>query len=124
MDYNNIYFGHPVDMFDTPIEEELIEDIETSFEADVVNPAEPRHQRQYDERGMDYYTEELLYEVDAGVFLPFEDGTYGAGQTAEIAALLDQYKDVYEIDYSGEINNLIKSLTIDETKNKLDNKSD
>jgi nucleoside 2-deoxyribosyltransferase len=68
---------------------------------------------------MDYYFQEVLPDVDVGVFLPFEDGVYGAGTAAEIGFLLYQEKPVYEIDRDGEISELLDVLSIDETKERV-----
>lgn len=125
----NLYFGHPLSVFDTDIESELIDTIESTFpEYTIENPNQPHHKENYEKweeegTGMDYYFEEVLPAMDAGVFLPFEDGTYGAGTAAEARFLADRERPVYEIDYSGEITDLsideMDVLSVEATRERL-----
>lgn len=139
---NKVYFGHPVSLFGTEKEEELIGEIEEKFDEleedyKIVNPANEKHQQNYeewmekeDETGMDYYFEEVLPEVDAGVFLPFEDGKYGAGcvgkaegDTGEAEFIASQGNPIYKIDYEGNISEMnldeVEALTVEETNERL-----
>lgn len=116
---NNVYFGHPVDIYDTEKEAELEQAIDNEFDGYVVNPSRNHYQQCYDEFGIDYFLDHVLQNIDVGVFHPFDDGTYGAGQAAEIAELIDRYKPVYEIDDSGAIDELVIPLPVRETREKL-----
>lgn len=127
---DELYFGHPLSTFDTELEDELIDSIEESFPGYTVeNPNQPQHIQNYEEwaedgSGMEYYFEEVLPEMDAGVFLPFEDGTYGAGTAAEAEFLAEHDRPVYEIGYNGVIRELdideMDVLSVGETRDRLD----
>lgn len=125
-----IYFGHPVNAIGTTLEEESLDTIRRWFpDHEIDHPGE--HVDNYfewrDEKdgvtGMDYYFQEVLPDVDIGVFLPFEDGTYGAGMADEARFLADQDCPVYEMDYEGNIYEItvdeIEALTIEETKDRI-----
>ncbi len=111
---------------DEELEEELLAVIADEFpDYRIENPTD-HVENYYDWRdnrdgvtGMDYYFEEVLPGVDAGVFLPFEDDRYGAGTAAEIGFLLYQETDVYEISHEGEIEPLLDVLTVEETMERL-----
>lgn len=127
---DTIYFGHPLSEFGTDREVQLIDVIEDEFrQYTVENPNQPHHKEQYKQRakegsGMEYYFEDVLPDMDAGVFLPFEDGQYGAGTAAEARFLDENDRPVYEIDYEGEIRSLnietMDVLSVEETRNRLD----
>lgn len=127
---DELYFGHPLSTFDSELEEELMAKIDEEFpEYAIENPNQPRHKQNYEEwaedgSGMDYYFEEVLPAMDAGVFLPFEDGSYGAGTAGEAEFLADRDRPVYEIDYTGVIRELdideMDVLSVEETRNRLD----
>ena len=125
-----IYFGHPVSVYNTPEEKKLISIIEEIFpHFEVENPNQPHHAQGYQDwkkqkgNGMLYYYEKVLPFMSAGVFLPFEDGMWGAGVFNEAEFLQEQQKSVYEIDYSGEISRIIvdpsKKLSIEETRARV-----
>lgn len=127
---DELYFGHPLSTFDTELEDELIDSIEEAFPGYTVeNPNQPQHIQNYEEwaedgSGMEYYFEEVLPEMDAGVFLPFEDGSYGAGTAAEAEFLAERDRPVYEIGYNGVIRKLdideMDVLSVEETRDRLD----
>lgn len=96
---------------------------------EIIDPSLPIHQEGYQQykkhngRGMDYYFAEVLPYVTIGVFLPFPDGTIGAGVWAEAEFLANRGCSVYEIDREGNIFqfdfNENRKLTVEQTRAKL-----
>lgn len=126
-----LYFGHPIPM-DSGLEDKLLDAIEDTFpDYEIENPSDQKHKDSYfawrDEKdgvtGMDYYFQEVLPDCDAGVFLPFEDETYGAGTAEEMEVLANNGTPVYGIDRSGDIQEItvdeITALSIEETRDRL-----
>lgn len=72
---------------------------------------------------MDYYFAEVLPHVTIGVFLPFPDGTIGAGVWSEADFLAKRGCPVFEIDREGNIFqfdfNENRKLTVEQTRAKL-----
>lgn len=105
MKKGRIYFGHHVDTYGTPEEATLILAIESFFpEFDIENPNQLHHGREYQRyinmpgrSGMEYFYEEVLPGMAAGVFHAFEDGKFGAGVFGEAEFLVSREKDIYEI---------------------------
>ncbi len=125
-----IYFGHPVNFYNTDKEEELIAIIEKEMpEYEIENPNQQHHQEWYQRcktvlgNGMLYYFNEVLPKMETGIFLPFEDGMFGAGVYGEAKFLSNPYRDIYEISLDGAINPLvldeIRCLSIEETKKRV-----
>jgi len=121
-----IYFGHPVDSYNTVLERELLRNISHAFKLfEIVNPNSPVHQqgyRDFKERfgnGMKYYFEMVLPEISVGVFLPFVDGMLGAGVFGEAEFLHQREKQIFEINNAGVICpmglDLSRKLSIEET---------
>ncbi len=103
-----IYFGHTVDLYNTPKEGELIAAIERALpQYAVENPNQPVHEEGYQTakretgKGMSYYFEKVLPKMDAGVFQPFADGKFGAGVFGEAEFLHEQGRPIYEITLEG-----------------------
>ena len=127
----SLYFGHPVNTYDTDLEHALIGVIGARFpEYLVENPNRPEHQRAYREwkartgNGMDYYYRKVLPNMDAGIFLPFEDGMWGAGVYHEAAFLHSAGKPVWGITWNGmpifiPSLNPEFALSIEETKKRV-----
>ncbi len=127
---NKIYFGHPIDIYNTEKEKDLIEDIKKGFPEYVVeNPNQPHHAEGYKiwkEKtgyGMDYFFKEVLPKMEAGIFLPFEDGKWGAGVYGEAEFLYERGKPIYEIDLEGRIKemdlDMSRVLSIEETRARV-----
>jgi hypothetical protein len=127
---NKIYFGHPIDTYNTAKECILIECIEKYFpEYDIENPNQFHHQQNYYKyklekgNGMLYYFSEVLPKMMAGVFLPFKDDMFGAGVYGEANFLYQQNKPIFEINRKGIIKTLIldskRSLSIEETRKRV-----
>ena len=125
-----IYFGHPVNFYNTEIEANLIECIKAKFpEFNIENPNQKIHQQGYQKwkrikgNGMIYYFKEVLPCMDAGVFLPFEDKMLGADVFKE-ATFLDQLKKpIYEISLEEIIIPLVlnpkRVLSVEQTKARV-----
>ena len=125
-----MYFGHPISIYNKPKEAELIKIIEKVFvNYEVENPNQPRHSKGYQKwkkrkgNGMLYYYEKVLPHMDAGIFLPFEDGMWGAGVFHEAEFLQQQEKPIYEINVNGDILeahlNPAKKLSIEDTRARV-----
>lgn len=127
---DKIYFGHPINFYNTSDEEKLVKAIEERFlMMEVENPNQPHHQEGYERWkqrrscGMDYYFQEVLPKMAAGVFLSFADGMFGAGVWSEAIAIASAGKPIYEIDLEGRIETLKldphRKLTIVETRERV-----
>ena len=124
-----IYFGHPVNVYGTHDEERLIKIIEEHFpQFEVENPNQSHHQEGYQRwrgisKGMDYYFKEVLPNMTAGIFLPFADGMLGAGVYGEAEFIAKDGKDIYEIDFAGNIETFYldstRKLSIPETRERV-----
>jgi len=125
-----IYFGHPISVYNTPKESELIQAIQKQFPGwHIENPNQPHHSEGYQTwkknfgNGMSYYYQEVLPKMHAGVFLPFLDRMWGAGVFNEAEFLFNQDKPIYEINYLGEISPVTldeaKKLSIEETRKRV-----
>src|SRR3989338_10132895 len=125
-----IYFGHTVDIYNTPKERELVAIIEKAFlQYDVENPNHPVHEEGYQTyktekgSGMKYYFEKVLPSMAAGVFQPFADGKFGAGVFGEAKFLHEQGKPVYEITLEGVVRKLeldaSRTLSVEETRARV-----
>ena len=106
---NGIYFAHPINIYGTSLESDLIKSIERHFpENSVENPAKKHHGENYvfwkenTGNGMDYFNRILNSPKLVGeIFLPFEDGMIGAGVYKEINSFHKLGKPVWEIDRNG-----------------------
>ena len=125
-----MYFGRPINTYDEPISTRLIQKILEEFPGwEIEDPNQPCHQDGYKEyvkrtgKGMDYYYIEVLPNCDGGVFLPFPDGSWGAGVYGEASFLQAHHRPVYQITPSGIITpaelSRVRALTIDETRARI-----
>lgn len=125
-----VYFGHPVSYYGTITEKLLINSMMRGFPNwHIENPDQSIHDEGYKryklekDDGMLYFFEEVLPLMDAGVFLPFEDGMFGAGVYAEAKFLADNGKPIYEIDYDGGLSKLVldesRKLSVEETRKRV-----
>jgi hypothetical protein len=85
-----MYFGHPINTYDTELEKKLLAKIARRFPNCVIeDPNQEKHQEEYVRwkqktgNGMQYYFSEVLPFCDTGIFLPFRDGAWGAGVFGE-----------------------------------------
>jgi len=130
-----IYFGHHlstrhISKYNTANEQSLIECIEKEFPEYVVeSPNQQKHADGYQKfkektgNGMNYYFQEVLPYMAAGIFLAFEDGRFGAGVYAEATFLKEHGRLIYEIDLVGRIKDIdldvSRCLSIEETKSRI-----
>ncbi|MDP1629544.1 MAG: hypothetical protein Q8L57_02900 [bacterium] len=131
---NKIYFGRPINVYGTELEKRILEKIAATFpEFEIENPGEERHKEEYlrwkqeTGSGMDYFFKKVLPGCNAGVFLPFRDGAWGAGVFGEAEVLTNQGCPIYQITAEGVITwvNLdkIRVLTIEETISRIRTKT-
>ncbi len=103
-----LYFAHPVNVFDTPLETEMEDLIHVAFPGSrIENPNQSHHQAGYarwKERvsasghlGMGYYYEEVLPFCDGCVAMPFLDGKWGRGVAGEAQFFIQKGQPVYII---------------------------
>ena len=88
-----LYLAHPVTLYGTPAKTALVQGL-TACGWDVVDPEGPEHGAAYRERGMSYFTD-MVATCDALGYLPFEDGSVGAGVAREILEALVRGLPVY-----------------------------
>jgi hypothetical protein len=85
---DKIYFAHPVNSYDTSLEDSVMQLIAHCLTggdlAGIENPNQPCHQEGYKDRGMNYFFDEVLPNCRGGcVALPFLDGRMGLGVAGE-----------------------------------------
>ena len=91
-----LYFGHPLNTYDTALEAKLLAEIASQFpDWEIVNPNRPEHQAGYAEyekthvdgdgkpTGMGYFFEVVLPTCHGGVYLAVRDGMFGRGVFGE-----------------------------------------
>lgn len=124
-----LYFGHPINTYQTPLEGELLQAIAAAFPAyDIENPSDPHHQygarRQHWLTGnvMDYFLP-VAAGCRLGVFLPFRDGCWGAGVHAEALVMTHHGRGIFSIDPSGLVRRAdlatVIALTVDQTRQRI-----
>lgn len=128
---DKIYFGHPINTYDTELEGQLLQRISEVFPGWFIeNPNEEYHQEGYKlwkklhGNGMLYYYREVLPTCSAGVFLPFRDGKWGAGVFGEAEFLYNRGCDIFQIDSGGMVTKINfldarKALSIEETRKRI-----
>lgn len=127
-----IYFGHPVNTYDTNLEKQLLNAIQTTHPSHCIeNPNQPHHSEGYRQKGMVYFTEEVLLDCDIGIFLAFRDGYWGAGVFKEAKEMHKAGKKIFEIYQRGnywyiepmhiEVSEK-KLLTVEETRARIRDK--
>jgi len=128
---NSIYFAHPINFYNTPHERDLIKKITGFFpEYHVENPNQTHHQENYPiwkqetGSGMNYYLDIILPYMDAGIYLPFQDGMIGAGIFGEMEFLYNFGKNIWQINHNKQISrifnlDLTKRLSVEDTKKRV-----
>ena len=128
---HKIYFGHPINAYDTELENQLLQRISEVFPVWFIeNPNEEYHQegyqfwKKFSGNGMDYYYKEVLPNCSAGIFLPFRDGKWGAGVLAEAEFLHNRGCPIFQIDTEGRVTKIdfldpIQALSIEETRKRI-----
>ena len=127
-----LYFGHPVNTYNTELEKILIAKILRTFPNCIVeNPNQEKHRIGYERwkiktgNGMTYYFSEVLPFCHGGIFLPFRDGAWGAGVygEAEFFASKNGSSKVLEIDWKAQVRMVrLESavrLTVQETRRRV-----
>jgi hypothetical protein len=125
-----MYFGHPMNVYNTDFEMKLISIIMKYFpDYTIENPNQPKHQngcREYEKsfnNPMLYFYSQVLPKTDAGIFLPFPDGKLGAGVFGEASFMESERKPIYEITFDGKISRLkmdkSRALSIDDTIKRI-----
>jgi hypothetical protein len=128
---NSIYFAHPVNTYNTLLEEYLISNIEKRFpHLNVYNPNLPENQENYSfwkketGNGMKYFFDVILPKMEKGIFLPFQDGMWGKGVAREYQWLKENHKQNFIIYSNGWIEQLFqikegKILSVEETRERI-----
>jgi hypothetical protein len=81
-----LYFAHPINAYDTELEQALLQRIAERFpDYEIINPNSPEHAAGYRAQGMTYFLNDILPKCDACVLLAFRDGMIGKGVYAEAA---------------------------------------
>lgn len=125
-----LYFGHPINVYGTSLEDALLARIAAAFpDWEVENPNQKKHDEGYERykretgRPMDYYVLEVLPSCHGGVFLPFRDGAWGAGVFKEAQAIAAQGGTVWTITADGQVTATdlaeVRVLTVDETRARV-----
>lgn len=125
-----IYFGHPINVYDTDLERFLMARITECFpHLEIENPNQPNHADGYNRysasggRGMDYYFKEVLPGCSAGIFLPFRDGAWGAGVFGEAKNIAERGCRIWQIAHEGFISSVnldsVRVLTVEETRSRI-----
>lgn len=127
----SVYFGHPVNFYNTPDESRLVERIQAYFpNGQIENPNQPKHDEGYKKwklekgSGMKYFFEEVLPQMEVGVFLPFEDGFFGAGVYGEAEHLNKVLgRKIFEISLEGKVRSMsldpARCLSVEETRKRI-----
>ncbi|MEE9525043.1 MAG: hypothetical protein V3V78_00370 [Candidatus Woesearchaeota archaeon] len=127
---DKIYFGHPVNTYNTELERILIEAIKQRFPGcEIENPNQPKHAEGYQAwkqekgDGMEYFLVEVLPKMDKGVFLAFEDGMLGAGVYKEAEFMHCISKEIFEINHNQDISFIVldpsRKLSVEETRERV-----
>lgn len=127
---NRLYFGHPINIYDTDTELQLLNQIRKAFpDWDIENPNQRQHQEGYKSwkesggNGMDYFFKMVLPSCRAGIFLPFRDGAWGAGVFGEAQFLSGQGCPIYQITNDGCVSQIdlteVSALSIEETRSRI-----
>jgi len=122
-----MYFGHPVNTYNTPLETELMETLQLAFkEKHIENPNQLKHQEGYKRVGMNYYFDEVLPTMAAGVFLSFPDGKFGAGVFGEAERMVSLSRGIWTVTYDRVIKSVkdievlrSRALTVEETRQRI-----
>ena len=86
-----LYFAHPVNTYNTPLESKLLDRFAFWFpQSEILNPNAPKHQRRVNDMRKDdpnvnvmEYFKSVASDCDGVIILPFGDGKIGAGIYAE-----------------------------------------
>lgn len=117
-----LYFGHPINTYDTPLEEKIENELQALFPRhNILNPNQKVHEEGYQQEkrnsgnGMLYFFEKVLPQADKGIFLPFTDRKFSTGQFKEAEYLFQNNKPIYEIFMVGNLYGTLP-LSLDKTR--------
>ncbi|MFZ2205410.1 MAG: hypothetical protein WAV23_02375 [Minisyncoccia bacterium] len=118
-----IYFAHPVNTYGTAVETFCLELIRKKFPGQkIFNPNGLKHQMEYGRKGMDYFFEEVK-QCENVVFLPFSDGSIGAGVYKEVECGFNNKSDIYIFQEDFNLLKIetlpTKLLTIEQTRKRI-----
>lgn len=125
---SKLYFGHPINTYNTELEKQLLIKIQDVFpDLPIENPNQLHHQEGYQlwkklyGNGMRYYFEVVLPHCTGGIFLPFRDGKWGAGVFGEAEFLFKQGCVIFEITHTFELKKIediknVPLLSVEETR--------
>lgn len=99
-----IYFAHPINTYNTPIEKDCIDAIELKFPGfTIINPSDIKYQNEFSdyrskekENYMPYF-KSLVDKCSIIVYLPFQDYKVGSGVYYEICSI-ENKNNIYQID--------------------------
>lgn len=126
-----LYFAHPVNVYNTPLEQRLLRELSIIFPAwEVENPNQPHHQEGYKKwkkdkgNGMLYYFEDVLPKMDGGIGLVFPDEKFGKGVAGELEFLIKAGKLCWEMNQYGAFLSILsipqeRILSVEETKQRI-----
>lgn len=129
-----VYFGHPVNVYNTDLEISLLKRISSMFPSlEIENPNQEIHEKGYQEykrktgEGMKYFMLEVLPSCRMGIFLPFRDGKWGAGVFKEAQRLEEMGMSVFEISAEGDfkvmnMGEINRVLSVEETRARIRDK--
>lgn len=103
-----LYFAHPVNVYNQPLEQEIVKLIKQRIHGvEVENPNQPHHQEGYKKwsarqkesdtkhKGMSYFYDEVLPACDGCIAMTFLDGRMGLGVAGEAKWFLERNKPVW-----------------------------
>ncbi|MEX0877370.1 MAG: hypothetical protein WDZ40_00725 [Candidatus Spechtbacterales bacterium] len=121
-----LYFAHPVNTYDTKLEEILLNAIAQDFAGwEIENPNQQKHQDGYmrfkEEKGngMLYFVDVVLPACDGGIFLPFRDSKWSAGVAKEAMYFLYKRLPAWQISLKGNLVVTMDLLPRDLAKDKV-----
>jgi len=122
-----LYFAHPINVYNTELEAELLAVITDMFGETyaILNPNGPEHDAGYKAKGMKYFLEDVVPECEACVLLAFRDGKIGKGVYAEAETLYNAGCEVWEILPESLFNlwspNPDRCLSVEQTRERIRN---
>ncbi len=128
-----MYFAHPVNIYNTPLETDLMHFLQGSFpEWDIENPNQPKHQEGYQRwlketgNGMNYYLKEFLVNMDGVTGMYFKDGRIGAGVFSEEESIFKRTGNLWTVTYDNNLTRINDSsflkpfaLSVEETRQRI-----
>lgn len=132
MEQLRIYFAHPVTMYETPRETEVLNLIQKKYPNSIIyNPGAKKFQdlfSKYRDQHPDDYMKfffDIVGKCDMVITYPFEDGTIGAGKGKEMEHGYNNGLEIYLIDNKtlefNKVNDMndIDIMSVEETRNKI-----